>query len=129
MTKVEQIVRRILGLDVDPAPLRRRAEAEVRLAATALALRGMRPPRFAGLFEAFASVVPFQQLSLDAGIAIVGRLVERFGMALEHGDRTFHAFPEADVVAGARIDSIGRCGLSRSKAETLRRVAARDRLG
>jgi len=31
-----------------------------------LALRGMRPPRFVGLFEAFANVMPFQQLSLDA---------------------------------------------------------------
>ena len=49
---------------------------------TALALRGMRPPRFAELFEAFANVVPFQQLSLDAGVAIVGRLVERFGERL-----------------------------------------------
>jgi|SoiMethySBSTD1v2_1073268.scaffolds.fasta_scaffold08201_8 3-methyladenine DNA glycosylase/8-oxoguanine DNA glycosylase len=123
LTKVEQIVRRVLGMDVDPAPLRRRAEAEPRLAATARALRGMRPPRFAGLFEAFASVVPFQQLSLDAGIAIVSRLVERFGKALEHGNRTYHAFPEADVVAGARIDSLGRCGLSRPKAEALRRAA------
>jgi 3-methyladenine DNA glycosylase/8-oxoguanine DNA glycosylase len=123
LTRVEQLARGMLGLDVDPAPLRRRAEAEPRLAATARALRGMRPPRFAGLFEAFASVVPFQQLSLDAGIAIVSRLVERFGMALEHGNRTYHAFPEADVVAGARIDSLGRCGLSRPKAETLRRAA------
>jgi 3-methyladenine DNA glycosylase/8-oxoguanine DNA glycosylase len=123
LTNIERIVRRILGLDVDPAPLRRRAEAEASLAATARALRGMRPPRFAGLFETFASVVPFQQLSLDAGMAIVSRLVERFGRALEHGNRTFHAFPEAEVIAGARIDSLGRCGLSRPKAETLRRAA------
>jgi 3-methyladenine DNA glycosylase/8-oxoguanine DNA glycosylase len=123
LARVEQIVRRILGLDVDPAPLRRRAESEARLAATARALRGMRPPRFAGLFEAFASVVPFQQLSLDAGIAIVSRLVERFGRALEHGDRTYYAFPDAEVIAGARTDSLGRCGLSRKKAETLRRAA------
>jgi 3-methyladenine DNA glycosylase/8-oxoguanine DNA glycosylase len=129
LPKVEQIVRRMLGLDVDPAPLRRRAEAEARLAATARALRGMRPPRFAGLFEAFASVVPFQQLSLDAGIAIVSRLVERFGRALEHGNRTYYAFPEADVVAGARIDNLGRCGLSRPKAETLRRAARANASG
>ncbi len=120
---LEATLRRVLGLDVDPGPLGRAAEAEARLASTALALRGMRPPRFAGLFDAFANVVPFQQVSLDAGVAVVNRLVERFGRTLEHGDRTFHGFPGAEVVADARIDSLRRCGMSRRKAETLRRVA------
>src|SRR5712672_249238 len=45
-------LRRILGLDVDPQPLQLLAEAERAFRVTALALRGMRPPRFAGLFEA-----------------------------------------------------------------------------
>ena len=118
-----QTVRRILGLDVDPEPLGRLAEAEPRLGPTASALRGMRPPRFAALFEAFASVVPFQQLSLDAGVAIVGRLVERFGKAIESNGRRFHAFPDARVVAEARLAAIKACGLSLRKAETLRKVA------
>jgi DNA-3-methyladenine glycosylase II len=120
---LEVMLRRVLGLDVDPVALRRAAEAEAALVSTAVALRGMRPPRFAGLFDAFANVVPFQQLSLDAGVAIVNRLVERFGQALEHGGRTFYAFPRAEVLAEARIDSIRRCGMSRRKAETLRHVA------
>lgn len=119
-----QTVRRILGLDVDPESLLRLAEAERRLAPPAFALRGMRPPRFAGLFEAFANVVPFQQVSLDAGVAIVGRLVERFSKAFEHDGRRFHAFPTAEVVAAARLDALRACGLSFRKAETLRRVAA-----
>ena len=119
-----QTVGRMLGLDVDPEPLQRLAEAEPRLRATALALRGMRPPRFAELFEAFANVVPFQQLSLDAGVAIVGRLVERFGKSLEHDGRRFHAFPTARVVAEARLDALKECGMSLRKAETLRRVAS-----
>lgn len=119
----EATLRRMLGLDVDPRPLQRAAEAEARLVSTARALRGMRPPRFAGLFDAFASVVPFQQVSLDAGVAIVNRLVERFGRIIKHGGRTFHAFPSAEVVAGARVDSIARSGLSHRKAETLRRIA------
>jgi DNA-3-methyladenine glycosylase II len=123
LTTLEAILRRVLGLDVDPGPLVRAAEAEARLASTALALRGMRPPRFAGLFDAFANVVPFQQVSLDAGVAVVNRLVERFGPTLDHGDRTFYGFPSAEVVADARIDSLRRCGMSRRKAETLRRVA------
>jgi len=119
-----QTVGKMLGLDADPEPLQRLAEAERRLGPTALALRGMRPPRFAELFEAFANVVPFQQVSLDAGVAIVGRLVERFGESLEHDSRRFHAFPAAQVVAQARIVELRKCGMSLRKAETLRHVAS-----
>jgi len=118
-----QTLRQILGQDVAPGPLQRIAEAEPGLAATARALRGMRPPRFAGLFEAFANVVPFQQLSLDAGVAIVGRLVERFGEAIAHDGRRYYAFPEARVVAKARVDSLRACGLSQRRAEALHQIA------
>jgi DNA-3-methyladenine glycosylase II len=83
----------------------------------------MRPPRFASLFEAFASVVPFQQLSLDAGTVIVARLVTRFGPRLAHEDRQFHAFPTARRIAHAHLDSLRACGLSRQKAQTLRIIA------
>lgn len=116
-------LRRVLGLDVDPRPLERRVEAEPRLRHIRTALRGMRPPRFAGLFEAIANVVPFQQVSLDAGVAAVSRLVERFGASLEHEGSRVHAFPAADVVAEARLAALRGCGLSLRKAETLRHAA------
>ncbi len=116
-------VRRILGLDVDPRPLRRLVERERCLRSVALALRGMRPPRFADLFEAFANVVPFQQISLEAGLAVVGRLVERFGEVLERDGKRHRAFPTAGAVAEARIDRLMACGLSRRKAECLRSIA------
>ena len=83
----------------------------------------MRPPRFAGLFEAFARVVPFQQLSLEAGVAIVARLVTKFGEYLEHDGRRFHAFPTAQAIAGARLAPLRACGLSARKAQTLRGLA------
>ena len=98
-----QTLRTVLGLDLDVEPARRVAESDRRLRPTAQALRGMRPPRFPELFEAFANVVPFQQLSLDAGVAIVSRLVERFGERLAHDGRGFYAFPKAQAIAGARI--------------------------
>jgi DNA-3-methyladenine glycosylase II len=120
---MHKTLRRVLGLDVDPAPLQDLAEAERRLIDVAHALRGMRPPRFAELFETFANVVPFQQVSLDAGVAIVGQLVERFGNVLEHDGRRFHAFPAPEVIADTRIDGLRRCGLSLRKAQTLRDIA------
>jgi DNA-3-methyladenine glycosylase II len=118
-----QTVRKVLGLDVRPEPLQRRIEAEPALRSAALALRGMRPPRFAEWFEAFANVIPFQQVSLDAGLAVVGRVVERFSQHIEHDGRRYHAFPTAPAIAGARLDALRRCGLSARKAESLRHIA------
>jgi 3-methyladenine DNA glycosylase/8-oxoguanine DNA glycosylase len=116
-------LRKVLGLDVDPSPLQRLAETERRLRPVALALRGMRPPRFTGLFETFTNVVPFQQVSLEAGMAIVGRLVERFGERIDHDGRSFHTPPTAQSIASARLDSLRSCGLSLRKAESLRHLA------
>lgn len=116
-------LRRMLGLDVDPGPFQRLVEAEQRLHGIAEALRGMRPPRFSGLFEAFASVVPFQQVSLDAGVAVVSRLVDRFGESIEHDGRRVHAFPAASVIAGTRLKELRGCGMSLRKAETLQNAA------
>jgi DNA-3-methyladenine glycosylase II len=118
-----QTVGKMLGLAVGPAPLHAAAMRLASLRSTALALRGMRPPRFASVFDAFANVVPFQQLSLDAGAAIVGRLVERFGERVMLGDRSFAAFPTAGAIADARRSALLRCGLSRSKAESLQCLA------
>jgi DNA-3-methyladenine glycosylase II len=122
-------LRRVLGLDVQPAPLQAVAARERHLRSIAAALRGMRPPRFADLFETVINVFPFQQLSLDAGVAILTRLVHRFGESIVHDDRTYYAFPTADAIAGARLPALLTCGLSRSKAESLRRVARAVRAG
>jgi DNA-3-methyladenine glycosylase II len=120
---VATILRRLIGLDVDPEPLQSAAQRERHLRPVAVGLRGMRPPRFASLFDSFLNVVPFQQLSLDAGISILNRLVERFGASLAHDGRRYHTFPSAHSIAVARLDVLRSCGLSASKAQTLRGLA------
>ena len=124
-THIEAVrtVRKMLGLDLDPVPLQNLGDVERTLCATVLALRGMRPPRFANLFEAFANVVPFQQLSLDAGVAIVARLVRRFGQCFEYAGRRLYGFPAAAVIGQARVQTLRACGLSSRKAEVLRYLA------
>jgi DNA-3-methyladenine glycosylase II len=120
---LKRALRAILGLDASPDVLRRCVEREPALRTTARALRGFRPPRFAGLFEAFANVVPFQQVSLEAGTAIVGRLVADLGPSLEHEGRRYFAFPAAADVAAASPERLRGFGLSARKAETLHRLA------
>jgi len=121
--RIESLLRGMLGLDVNPAPLQRLVEAEPALGPIAVALRGMRPPRFADLFETFLNVVPFQQVSLEAGLANVTRLVGRFGLCIQETGRSFHTSPTARSIAEARLEDLKACGLSLRKADTLRYVA------
>jgi DNA-3-methyladenine glycosylase II len=121
--EVAQTLRKLLGLDVDPAPLLVAACRERHLRSVAVALRGMRPPRFANLFETILNVVPFQQLSLDAGISILSRLVERFGDSLVYDGRPYYSFPSMSVIAAARLEVLRNCGLSASKTQSLRGLA------
>ena len=116
-------LRRILGLDVDPAFLRFPVPIDGALRIAVVALRGMRPPRFTNLFESFLNVIPFQQLSLDAGVSIIGRLVQRFGRPVEHDGRQYYASAGARAIAAARLPQLRACGLSRGKAQTLRNLA------
>ena len=118
-----RLVREILGLDLDPSPPQRRAESEQALRDTARALRGMRPPRYPDLLETFANVIPFQQVSLEAGMAVVAHLVRRFGESLTVDGHRYHLFPSAQTLARAHERSFRTCGMSAHKSRALGTIA------
>ena len=120
---IERTLTRVLGLDLDPAVLSRLPESDPILRGTVLSLRGMRPPRFVDLFESFASVIPFQQLSLDAGISILGKFVDRFGEHLTYRGRRYSAFPSVETISTAEVEELQSCGLSLKKSQTLIHIA------
>ncbi|MGH7108694.1 MAG: DNA-3-methyladenine glycosylase family protein, partial [Acetobacteraceae bacterium] len=122
-SEAARTAREILGLEHDPAAAQQHAEAEPALRETARALRGMRPPRYPDLFEAFANVIPFQQVSLEAGMSVVAHLVRRFGEAIESNGQTYHVFPRAEAIAEARTASVKRSGMSLRKTQSLRAAA------
>jgi len=114
------VVRRILGLDVDLSEALRLAAVDSWLATIVQHLRGLRPPRFASLFETLAMTVPFQQVSLEAGQSFVNRLVQRFGKS--RGDPWL--FPTPEAIADASIEDLRAAGLSAAKATTLQHAAS-----
>jgi DNA-3-methyladenine glycosylase II len=122
---VRGTVRRILGLDVDLAPFYVAARQFLPLRLAVEALRGVRPPRFPTLFETFTNVVPFQQVSLAAGAAVVGRIVERCGQCLMVDHQVYYAFPTPESVSAMGVSELHLLGLSRAKAATLRDLAMR----
>lgn len=114
---------RLLGLDCDMAGFYRIAAAEPRLAPLAARYRGLRPQRFLDLFEALANAVACQQVSLNVGIALLGRLCRRHGRKLD-GEGEGHAFPLARDLRDVDPRELRRDGWSLRKAEYLLDIAA-----
>lgn len=120
-----RMVDRMLGLSFDTAPLHRAFAQDARLAPLVERLAGMKPPRFESLWVSLLSVVPFQQVSLDAGMAVLNRIIMRFGPALEHTGRAYYAFPTPERWLAAEPEALRACGLSYAKIRTLTGLAER----
>ncbi len=120
---IEIVIRRRLGLDADLGGLEDTLRADPALWPIAERLRGLRPPRFTTLVEAVGLTVPFQQLSLEAGVSIANRLVQRLGRGVRADGRESWVFPSAERLADASVDALRACGLSTAKAQTLRSAA------
>jgi DNA-3-methyladenine glycosylase II len=123
MDQIVAMIRWMLGLDADLPPSDWLAEREPLLAPTLDRLRGFRPPAFPHLFATCLAVLPYQQLSLDAGTAIMGRLVEWFGPSIHVAGEDWYDFPPAEVIARASESDLIGVGLSRAKAVALQRLA------
>lgn len=120
--RVLALVRRTLGVDRDVASFRRAAGRLPWLAPLARRLRGLKPPRYRSLWEAFVNAVVFQQVSLHSATATVRRMVVAFGAPVECDDTRLYAFPTAASVLGASDGELRAAGLSTAKIATLRRA-------
>jgi len=109
------------GLDIDP--FYTLAGADPMLASLAWRFRGLRPPRFASVFECLVNAIALQQLSLDAGLTLVNRLTRAYGASASTTGSRVCAFPGHAELAGARPESIHALGFSLRKATTIVAIA------
>ncbi len=70
----------MLGLDRDLSDFYKLARGDTHLRELAERLRGMKPVRYATVFEAFANAVACQLVSLSAGMHVLNRLANAFGV-------------------------------------------------
>jgi DNA-3-methyladenine glycosylase II len=119
--EVAAIVTRMLGLERDLSDFYRLARGDARIRELADRLRGMKPVRFATVFEAFANAVAGQLVSLSAGMHVLNRLTEAYGIPGEVDGATvpMRSFPVASAVARSNPDALRALGLSRQKGEYL----------
>lgn len=117
------LLRRSLGVDRELAHFDRAAAAIPWLAPLALRMRGVKPPRYQSLWEACVNSIVFQQVSLLAASAIMGRLITAVTEPLESAGVRLHPFPTIHQFLATSHDALRAAGLSESKLGTLGRVA------
>ena len=114
---------RMLSLELDIDPFYALAAGDPVLAPLAGRFRGLRPPRFASVFECLVNAVALQQLSLAAGLTLLNRLSRTYGACSSAAGNRVYAFPEPAELAVAQPGSIRALGFSLRKATTIVAIA------
>jgi len=123
------IVRRMLGVEVDVSDWLERSQQLPWLGRIARECSGVKPPRYATLWEAAAHAIVFQQISIYAASAIMTRLVESLGERVDVNGTTLHTFPTPSALLDASDDVLKAAGLSTNKRIHLRALAGAIRDG
>jgi DNA-3-methyladenine glycosylase II len=119
-TELANLLERMLGLQVDLAPFYQMATADRRLGTLVQRFLGMKPPRFPTIFEALLNAMSCQQVSLEAGLTILNRLVGAHGQL---SGNTAHAFPRPQDLAGVEVPALRSLGYSRQKGLSISQLA------
>jgi len=115
-------VRRVFDLTTDPAPIVATLGRDPLLAGSITARPGLRIASTWSGFEGAVRAVVGQQVSVAGATTRLGRLAARYGEPLAAPNGSLKSvFPRADALAEADLEGVG---LTRARAQTLRRLAA-----
>lgn len=122
---------RLLGLGTDLTEFYRFAAHDARLGPLTRRFRGIKPPRFATIFECVINAMACQQVTLTLGVRLLSRLAVAHGTAFGDGDDAVHAFPRPEELARLSPAILQQLGFSRQKGRAmieLARAVAEGRL-
>ena len=117
---VQDALLNILGLRIDPAPFLKAAKKDPLLGALARKTPGLRIVQSATIFEALTWAIIGQQINLPFAIALRRTFILQAGRQHSSG---IWCYPEAADVARLAVEDLTSRKFSRSKAETLLRLA------
>jgi 3-methyladenine DNA glycosylase/8-oxoguanine DNA glycosylase len=115
MVRAHRIVRRLLGLDLDPAPFVRKVRHHPLLAGIVDRRPGLRIPQTVNVFEGLVWAIISEQTDLPLALQLRRRLIERTG---RHVDDLI-AHPDAAAVARLDYRDLTTLQYSSRKAEYL----------
>jgi DNA-3-methyladenine glycosylase II len=119
-TQLDEALLNILGLRIDPAPFLDAVRDDPLIGPLALRQPGLRIVQSATIFEALTWAIIGQQINLTFAIALRRTFIAQAGRA--HGSGLW-CYPEAANVARLKPEDLTTRKFSRSKAETLLRLA------
>lgn len=118
------VVARMLGTQADLMQWYDRSARIAWLHRLALAFEGVKPPRYATLWEACAHAIVFQQISIHAAGSIMRRAIEVLGAPVEAFGVRCIPFPPPERWLAASEGRLRAAGLSANKVAHLRSAAA-----
>ncbi len=117
-------LRRMLSVDISLAAFYQLSEKDQHLRAVAQMFKGVKPPRFPTIFEALVNSIACQQVSLDAGISLLNKLAENYGLKFSDGDEIQYGFPRPDDLYEIPPEEIKKLGFSYQKARAILELSA-----
>jgi DNA-3-methyladenine glycosylase II len=114
----------MLGAQADLTEWYERSSRIGWLARLANAFKGVKPPRYATLWEACAHAIVFQQISIHAAGSIMRRTIEALAKPVAAAGVRCIPFPPPERWLGASEKQLRTAGLSGNKVSHLRSVAA-----
>jgi DNA-3-methyladenine glycosylase II len=122
-TAVTTALERLLGLRIDLTEFYQFAMHHRQLGPLAQRFKGMKPPRFATVFEGVINAMACQQLTLTLGIRLLNCLAVSCGTAFGEGNEAAHAFPRPMDLAGMSPAALRQFGFSRQKGRAMIELA------
>ena len=116
---VTAALERLLGFRTDVAAFYPVASRDAALGLLAQRFRGMKPPRFASVFESVITAIASQQVTRTVGVLLLNRLARSHGAAVHEGDAAVYAFPQAEDLATLEPAHLRQLGFSRQKGRAM----------
>ena len=117
-------VRAQFDLDANPSIIEEHLRQDELLARGLDVLPGLRVPGTFEPFELAVRAVLGQQVSVAGATTLSGRLIARFGDAVQTPfAQVTHHFPRPDVLASQDVGDIARIGMPQSRAQTILNLA------
>ncbi|HWI69467.1 MAG TPA: HVA1 family protein [Nitrospiraceae bacterium] len=120
---VTTTLERLLGLHTDITAFYSLASRDAALGPLAQRFRGMKPPRFATIFESVITAMASQQVTKALSVLLLNRLAVRYGQTIHVGKSVAHAFPRAEDLATANPTDLRQLGFSLQKGRAMIELA------
>jgi DNA-3-methyladenine glycosylase II len=114
---------RLLGFRTDLAAFYPLASRDAALGPLAWRFRGMKPPRFATVFESVITAMASQQVTKALSVLLLNRLAVHYGQTVHEGDVTAYAFPRAEDLATVSPTDLRQLGFSLQKGRAMIELA------